>query len=104
MKRILIGLIRAYQLFISPAMGGSCRFYPTCSHYAKEAIEKHGALKGSWLGLRRISRCHPWHEGGIDLVPEPQGKSTKDSHHYSDDCCLSSELKAKADTTDSDKF
>lgn len=71
MKKVLVGVIRGYQLFLSPVLGSNCRYYPSCSHYAKEAIEKHGALKGSWLGLKRISRCHPWHEGGVDLVPEP---------------------------------
>ena len=72
MKRVLIGIIRGYQLVLSPMLGSNCRFYPSCSHYAKEAIEKHGAIRGSWLGAKRISRCHPWHEGGIDLVPEPK--------------------------------
>ncbi|MFZ1342790.1 membrane protein insertion efficiency factor YidD [Thiothrix eikelboomii] len=72
MKRVLIGIIRGYQLFLSPLLGNNCRYYPTCSHYTREAIEKHGALQGTWLGVRRISRCHPWHEGGIDLVPEPK--------------------------------
>ena len=72
MKRVLIGIIRGYQLVLSPMLGSNCRFYPSCSHYAKEAIEKHGAIRGSWLGAKRISRCHPWHGGGIDLVPEPK--------------------------------
>lgn len=79
MKRVLIGVIRGYQLFLSPLLGSHCRYYPSCSHYTKEAIEKHGSLWGSWLGLRRISRCHPWHEGGVDLVPEPKGSNTKHS-------------------------
>jgi len=74
MKRVLTTIIRGYQLFVSPVLGSSCRFYPSCSCYAHEAIEKHGAAKGSWLALRRISRCHPWHAGGIDLVPEPPSK------------------------------
>ncbi|PID34070.1 MAG: membrane protein insertion efficiency factor YidD [Thiotrichales bacterium] len=72
MKHILKWLVRAYQLFISPVLSGNCRFYPTCSHYAMEALEKHGAIKGSWLSLRRIGRCHPWNKGGVDLVPEPE--------------------------------
>ncbi|HSQ07959.1 MAG TPA: membrane protein insertion efficiency factor YidD [Chromatiaceae bacterium] len=71
MRRILIGLIRSYQYLVSPLLGNHCRFYPSCSHYAAEAIETHGALRGSWLALRRLSRCHPWHEGGIDPVPPP---------------------------------
>lgn len=65
----LIWLVRAYQLIISPFVPPSCRFHPTCSHYAIEALEKHGALKGGWLALRRIFRCHPWHPGGHDPVP-----------------------------------
>ncbi len=77
MKRVLIGVIRGYQLFLSPILGSNCRYYPSCSHYTQEAIQKHGALRGSWLGLRRISRCHPWHEGGVDLVPEPKTPHTK---------------------------
>ena len=71
MKYLLIAIIRFYQLAISPMLGSNCRFYPTCSLYAKQAIEQHGALKGSWLAVRRIGRCNPWHEGGVDLVPEP---------------------------------
>ncbi|HPY40239.1 MAG TPA: membrane protein insertion efficiency factor YidD [Thiolinea sp.] len=78
MKRVLIGVIRGYQLFLSPMLGSNCRYYPSCSHYTQEALQKHGALRGSWLGLKRISRCHPWHEGGVDLVPEPK---TSNSEH-----------------------
>jgi putative membrane protein insertion efficiency factor len=69
MKRTLIILIRIYQYFISPMLGPRCRFYPSCSHYAAEAIHRHGALRGVLLALRRISRCHPWHPGGFDPVP-----------------------------------
>lgn len=79
MKRVLIGVIRGYQLFLSPMLGSNCRYYPSCSHYTQEALQKHGALRGSWLGLKRISRCHPWHEGGVDLVPEPKTSSSKHS-------------------------
>ncbi|WP_336823585.1 membrane protein insertion efficiency factor YidD [Sporosarcina sp. USHLN248] len=70
MKTLFIGLIKGYQKFISPLTPPSCRFYPTCSHYGVEAIQKHGALKGSLLTIRRISKCHPFHEGGYDPVPE----------------------------------
>lgn len=69
MKRLLVGLIRVYQYAISPFLGRSCRYHPTCSEYAVEAVQKHGALKGGWLGVKRICRCHPWHPGGYDPVP-----------------------------------
>ncbi|KAA0875042.1 membrane protein insertion efficiency factor YidD [Nitrincola tapanii] len=65
----LIALVRFYQYVISPVLPPSCRYYPTCSSYMIEAIQVHGALKGGYLGIRRLLRCHPWHEGGVDLVP-----------------------------------
>ncbi|MFQ5944910.1 MAG: membrane protein insertion efficiency factor YidD [Anaerolineae bacterium] len=65
----LLALIRLYQRFVSPALPPSCRFYPTCSHYAYQAISTHGAMKGGWMALRRLSRCHPLHPGGYDPVP-----------------------------------
>ena len=69
--RILIGVVRGYQLLVSPWTPPSCRFTPTCSAYAIEALERHGALRGTWLALRRIGRCHPWGGHGWDPVPEP---------------------------------
>lgn len=69
MRRAIILLIRAYQLALSPLLGRCCRFEPSCSRYAMEAVARHGALRGGWLALRRIARCHPWHEGGDDPVP-----------------------------------
>ena len=72
MRRLLILPIRAYQLLVSPLLGNHCRFHPSCSAYAQEAILRHGAARGGWLALRRIGRCHPWHEGGLDPVPEPK--------------------------------
>lgn len=69
MKRLLILLIRGYRLFLSPYFGTQCRFYPTCSVYALEALEVHGAARGSWLTVRRLSKCHPLHAGGPDPVP-----------------------------------
>ncbi len=69
MTRVLLGLIRFYRLALSPWWGRQCRFTPTCSEFAMEALERHGSLRGSWLALRRISRCHPWHAGGFDPVP-----------------------------------
>jgi hypothetical protein len=74
MRAPLIALIRVYQLFVSPLLGNHCRFYPSCSQYAREAIEQHGALRGGWLAIRRLLRCHPWHPGGVDPVPEPSPK------------------------------
>lgn len=68
--RILLGLIRLYQFTFSTIMGKQCRFYPSCSHYTAESIRRHGALRGGWLGARRIMRCHPWNPGGVDMVPE----------------------------------
>ena len=68
-QRIVLALIRFYQHGLSPLLGSNCRFYPTCSHYTYEAIAKYGVLKGGWMGLRRIGRCHPWHAGGYDPVP-----------------------------------
>ena len=68
LKILMISLIRFYQLCISPLLGNNCRYYPTCSQYAIEAIEKKGIIKGSWLAVKRICRCHPWHDGGYDPV------------------------------------
>ncbi|HJR90035.1 MAG TPA: membrane protein insertion efficiency factor YidD [Aeromicrobium sp.] len=69
MKTVLIALLRAYRFAISPLYGQVCRYHPTCSAYALEAVETHGAARGSWLAARRVLRCHPWAEGGVDHVP-----------------------------------
>lgn len=69
MRRFLIFLITCYKACLSPFMGNNCRFHPSCSCYAQEAIATHGAWRGSLLALRRIAKCHPWHEGGVDPVP-----------------------------------
>ncbi|GAB3692628.1 membrane protein insertion efficiency factor YidD [Spirosoma flavus] len=69
MKSILIGLVKVYQAMVSPYFPNACRYTPTCSQYTIEAIRKHGALRGGWLGLKRISRCHPWGGHGYDPVP-----------------------------------
>lgn len=70
MRIVLVALIKIYKIGLSPFIGQHCRFQPGCANYAIEAIEKHGAIKGTWLALKRIGRCHPWHEGGNDPVPE----------------------------------
>lgn len=66
---LLLKLLRAYQLLLSPWIGNQCRFYPTCSHYAVDALQTHGPWRGLYLTLTRLGRCHPWHAGGVDTVP-----------------------------------
>lgn len=80
MKRIGLALIRFYQVAISPMIGPSCRYYPTCSQYAIEAIERFGFIKGSYLALKRVLRCHPFCEGGIDHVPDIGHKACGHKH------------------------
>jgi putative membrane protein insertion efficiency factor len=82
MSRLLVWLLRGYQLLVSPMLGQNCRFYPTCSIYAIEALRAHGAARGSWLALRRVCRCHPWHPGGVDPVPPVR----QDSHSAACGC------------------
>lgn len=76
MKRVLVGGVTFYRKFISPLKPPTCRFYPTCSQYALDALEIHGPLKGSWLTVKRVCKCHPFHPGGIDYVPPAADKST----------------------------
>ena len=80
MRAILIGLVRGYRFLLSPWIGRQCRFDPTCSAYALQALEAHGALRGSWLTVVRIGRCHPWHPGGHDPVPLVTARSSKALH------------------------
>jgi len=68
-KSLLLAALTAYRYLLRPLLGANCRFYPSCSDYASEAIERHGAIRGAWLALRRLGRCHPWHAGGYDPVP-----------------------------------
>ena len=69
-QRFLLALIRGYQRFLSPLLGSNCIYQPTCSQYTYEAIARHGIWRGTWLGIKRIARCHPFHAGGYDPVPE----------------------------------
>ncbi|WP_165066320.1 membrane protein insertion efficiency factor YidD [Marisediminicola senii] len=72
-RNICVGILRIYRAVISPLYGDVCRYYPSCSSYALQAIQHHGMVRGIWLGTKRIARCHPWAEGGIDDVPESRG-------------------------------
>ncbi|MCH8304056.1 MAG: membrane protein insertion efficiency factor YidD [Candidatus Marinimicrobia bacterium] len=68
-QHIVLGILRIYRLAISPFLGSNCRFYPSCSTYSIEAVEKYGAIKGGFMSIKRVSKCHPFHSGGVDLVP-----------------------------------
>jgi len=85
MKTLLVWLLRGYQLLLSPMLGPRCRFYPSCSNYAIEALRVHGAARGSWLAARRVGRCHPWNAGGVDPVPPKEG-GPKESHSAACGC------------------
>jgi putative membrane protein insertion efficiency factor len=86
----LTGLVRFYQLAISPWTAPSCKYYPSCSQYALVALQRHGALRGTWLAVRRLGRCHPWAAGGVDDVPPvgqwrtPSSSPARDGHHHAD--------------------
>ncbi len=80
MKTLLIWLIRGYRMFVSPLFPPSCRYTPTCSQYGMQAIERFGPLRGSWMTILRILRCHPFHPGGYDPVPSLDNSVKKDSH------------------------
>lgn len=73
--RVLMATLRGYRRFVSPLLPPACRFEPTCSEYTLEAVRRHGAARGAWLGVRRLARCHPWHPGGYDPVPDRSGGS-----------------------------
>ncbi|MYL33283.1 membrane protein insertion efficiency factor YidD [Pontibacillus yanchengensis] len=81
MKKVFLSLIRFYQKGISPLTPPSCRFYPTCSQYGLEAIQRFGAIKGGYLTIKRILKCHPLHPGGVDLVPEKESKDSEKVDH-----------------------
>jgi hypothetical protein len=85
MRRLVTGAIRCYQLALSPLVGPACRFYPSCSQYALEAVARFGVLRGAWLAAARLARCHPWHEGGYDPVPPlPRPPLHCPTHHVRD--------------------
>ncbi|MBK8336692.1 MAG: membrane protein insertion efficiency factor YidD [Sterolibacteriaceae bacterium] len=69
MRRLVSRLLQVYKYLVSPLLGQNCRFYPSCADYAREAVERHGVVRGFWLAARRVGRCHPWHPGGFDPVP-----------------------------------
>jgi putative membrane protein insertion efficiency factor len=75
MKKILLIVLRGYQLLLSPVLGSRCRFYPSCSNYAMQAIREHGTAAGSMMSFKRICKCHPFHHGGYDPVPEPSNQN-----------------------------
>lgn len=83
-KFVAIRLIHVYRYLASPWVGNQCRFYPTCSHYAEEALENHSLPKALYLAVRRLLKCHPWHEGGYDPVPEPDKKNLITPSDYSE--------------------
>ncbi|HRG20560.1 MAG TPA: membrane protein insertion efficiency factor YidD [Saprospiraceae bacterium] len=80
-KYLIIGPVRMYQIFLSPLLGKNCRYNPTCSHYMIQAVEEWGPIKGTWLGLRRIGRCHPWGGMGNDPVPKNEKKYNQSGNH-----------------------
>ena len=94
---ILLGLIRSYQLLLSPLLGQHCRFYPSCSHYAQDAVHYHGPWQGSWLAVKRVCRCHPWHEGGVDPVPGTEALYGSDKHRDSANAATGEQASEKTD-------
>jgi uncharacterized protein len=100
--RLLVLLLTGYRKFVSPLLGARCRFYPSCSAYALEAVQLHGAMRGSWLALRRLSRCHPFHRGGLDFVPgsalAQESAASGSTHGLPDvaDCDVATELRARS--------
>ena len=93
MKHVLVLLLRTYRLVISPLYGEVCRYYPSCSAYALEAVQVHGSVRGSWLAVRRVLRCHPWAAGGVDKVPPRRPRrgtrteptTSTETHHHEPD-------------------
>ena len=75
-KALILTILQFYRRFLSPLKAPSCRFYPSCSAYAAEAVTVHGVVRGLWLGVRRVARCHPWHPGGVDMIPPASTRQT----------------------------
>jgi putative membrane protein insertion efficiency factor len=80
MRALILSTIRLYQRLLSPLLGPRCRYYPSCSQYMREAVQRHGVLRGGWLGLRRLARCHPLNPGGYDPVPETSDSRPDENH------------------------
>jgi putative membrane protein insertion efficiency factor len=87
LKALILLLVRGYQLCISPWLPPSCRFTPTCSEYTRVAVSRHGAFKGSWLGIKRICKCHPFYPGGYDPVPEEDEADAAEEDNFTDCAC-----------------
>lgn len=81
-RNVCVALLVAYRTVVSPLYGDVCRYYPSCSAYTLQAIQQHGAIKGVWLGARRIARCHPWAAGGVDDIPEPRTRWSTTRHGF----------------------
>lgn len=97
MKTCLLGLLKGYRYWVSPWLGNRCRFYPSCSEYASEALQQHGLWHGSRLMLWRISRCHPWQEGGVDLVPTVEDRVADRCSNKAQECNKTTHKKLKPD-------
>jgi putative membrane protein insertion efficiency factor len=87
LKALILLLVRGYQVCISPWLPPSCRFTPTCSEYTRIAVFRHGAIKGSWLGIKRICKCQPFHHGGYDPVPDASDEGAEESDSFTDRAC-----------------
>jgi putative membrane protein insertion efficiency factor len=93
---VLLGVLRGWQLVVSPTYGQTCRFYPSCSSYAVDAVREYGAARGSWLAVRRLLRCHPWNPGGYDPVPPKNGSAHSAAHDESVPPCGASPDRARS--------
>ena len=99
MQKIILSLIKFYKLFISPVLGSHCRYEPSCSEYTHQAISAYGIFKGSWIGVKRICRCHPWHEGGYDPIPDENRTEEKEKVNRVTTCSHNKEHHELTDIT-----